>query len=360
MAKSILDFRPENAVKQLGSRSKVCLLSSKDVFDVLKKEPVPVIVMANNARIPHVIPGIMRAAQELDAVICFELAKSEGGLTGGYTGMPPKVYFETVVGYAEEMDYTLPFFIHGDHVTTKSADPEVVAESRALIQAELEAGYTSIAVDASFNPTEENVKISTELGRIVREAGAGLETEVGEILGTGVDARITTVEDALEFMEGITANGVVPDLLAINNGSKHGNYKPGEEVHIDLQRTKEIFDAISRWNVGIAQHGITGTPVHLLTQFADHGVRKGNVATLWQNIAHEGLPPDLMAAMRDWASSNGKDIKFATAQFKKEIDSIPEENRRRIADKAYETAKEFLKAFRAQGTATKVVQALTG
>jgi len=59
MAKSILDLRPENAVKQLGSRSEICLLSSKDIFDVLKKEPVPVIVMANNARIPHVIPGIL-------------------------------------------------------------------------------------------------------------------------------------------------------------------------------------------------------------------------------------------------------------------------------------------------------------
>ncbi len=357
MSRNILDLRPENAVKQLGSGSKVCLLSSKDIFDVLK--PHNVIVMANNARIRHVIPGIMRAAQELDAIIAFELAKSEGGLTGGYTGMPPKVYFETVVGYAEEMGITLPFFVHGDHVTTKSTAPEVVGDSRALIEAELEAGYTSIAVDASFNETPDNIKVSTELGRIVREAGAGLETEVGEILATGVDARITTVEDAVEFIEGIIANGITPDLLAINNGSKHGNYKPGEEVHIDLKRTKDIFDAISKWNVGIAQHGITGTPVHLLSQFADHGVRKGNVATLWQNIAQENLPPDLWSAMKDWAEKENKNIKFTTVQFKKEIDSIPEENRKKIEEITYQNAKEFIINFRAKGTASRVIQALT-
>ncbi len=357
MSKNILDLRPVNAVKRLGSRSKVCLLSSKDILDALKPESV--IVIANNARIKHVIPGIMRAARELDAVIAFELAKSEGGLTGGYTGMPPKVYFETVVGYAEEMGFTLPFFIHGDHVTTKSPDPKVVGDSRALIEAELAAGYTSIAVDASFNETSDNVKISTELGKVVREAGAGLETEVGEILGTGVDARITSVKDALDFMQGITANGITPDLLAINNGSKHGNYKPGEEVHIDLKRTREIFNAISKWNVGIAQHGITGTPVHLLSQFADHGVRKGNVATLWQNIAHKHLPPDLTKAIKDWCEKENKDIKFATAVFKKEIDSIPDEYRKRIEQDAYVNTKEFLVNFRAKGTATKVVQKLT-
>ncbi len=357
MAKNILDLRPENALKKLGSSSKVCLLSSKDIFDVLKKENC--IVMANNCRIKHVVPGILRAAQELDAVVAFELAKSEGGLTGGYTGMPPQLYFETVVGYAEEAGFTIPFFIHGDHVTTKSAAPDVVADSRALIEAELAAGYTSIAVDASFNETADNVRISTELGKIVRDAGAGLETEVGEILATGVDARITSVKDAVDFMEGITANGITPDLLAINNGAKHGNYTHGEEVHIDLKRTKEIFDAISRWHVGIAQHGITGTPVHLLSQFADHGVRKGNVATLWQNIAHEGLPPDLMKQINDWTAKEHKAIKFTTAVFKKEIDSIPEENRKKIALKAYEAAKEFLTNFRARGTATKVIESLT-
>ncbi|MHB8173086.1 MAG: class II fructose-bisphosphate aldolase, partial [Nitrospirota bacterium] len=87
-------------------------------------------------------------------------------------------------------------------------------------------------------------------------------------------------------------------------------------------------------------------------QFADYGIRKGNVGTNWQNIAHKGLPADLMQAMRDWAKKEGKDIKFATKQFYSEIDNIPEEYKKKIEQTAYESAKEFITAFRAVGTAT--------
>ncbi|MGB2697078.1 MAG: hypothetical protein WBD28_04365, partial [Candidatus Zixiibacteriota bacterium] len=77
----ILDLRPDHIKEKLGSHSKVCLLNSHHIFEVLREEKV--IVMACNARIKHVIPGIMRAAEKLDAVVAFELAKSEGGVDGG-------------------------------------------------------------------------------------------------------------------------------------------------------------------------------------------------------------------------------------------------------------------------------------
>ena len=72
----VLELRPPNALAKLGDDSKVCLLNGKDVVRVLRDDPV--IIMACNARIKHVIPGIMRAAEDLDATICFELAKTEG------------------------------------------------------------------------------------------------------------------------------------------------------------------------------------------------------------------------------------------------------------------------------------------
>lgn len=358
MAKTLFDLMPENARKKLGSATKLKVLSSHDVFRVLKDERV--IIMACNTRIKHVIPGIMRAAQDLDAVVCFELAKSESNLKGGYTGMTPAQYADIVFGYAEQIGVSKPFFIHGDHVTTKSPDPAVVGESRDLIKAQLEAGYTSVAIDASFNETEDNIKISSELGRMVLDAGAGLEAEVGEIKSTKEGGEITTVEEAVEFIEGLEKAGVHADLLAINNGSKHGNYKPGEEVHIDLKRTGDIYNAIKKWGVCIAQHGITGTPLNLVGQFADYGIRKGNVGTNWQNIAHEHLPAELMKTMREWAEKEKKDIKFATKQFLSEINSIPKENAKKIEDAAYASAVEFITAFRAKGSASFVEHRLLG
>src|SRR3989304_1767841 len=114
----LLDLRPDYIKEKLGSKSRVCLLNSHDIFRAIRDEKV--IIMACNTRIKHVIPGIMRAAQELDAIVAFELAKSEGNLKGGYTGMDPYIFFDVVTEYAERTGLTKPFFIHGDHVTTKS------------------------------------------------------------------------------------------------------------------------------------------------------------------------------------------------------------------------------------------------
>ena len=356
MAKTLQDLMPANARKKLGSASKLNVLSSHDVFRTLKEDKV--IIMACNTRIKHVIPGIMRAAQDLDAVVCYELAKSESDLKGGYTGMTPAQYADVVFGYAEAVKLSKPFFIHGDHVTTKSPESSVVGVSRDLVKAQLEAGYTSVAIDASFNETADNIKISADLGRMVLDAGAGLEAEVGEIKSTKEGGEITTVEEAVEFVEGMEKAKVHMDLLATNNGSKHGNYKPGEEVHIELKRTGDIYNAIKKWGVCIAQHGITGTPLDLVGQFADYGIRKGNVGTNWQNIAHDGLPADLMGKMREWAKKENKDIKFATKQFLSDINSVPAAVAKKIEDMAYKSAVEFITAFRAKGTASLVEKRL--
>jgi fructose-bisphosphate aldolase class II len=148
------------------------------------------------------------------------------------------------------------------------------------------------------------------------------------------------------------------DLLATNNGSKHGNYKPGEEVHIELKRTGEIYNAIKKWGVCIAQHGITGTPLDQVGQFADYGIRKGNVGTNWQNIAHDCIPADLMSKMREWAKKENKDIKFATKQFLTDINSMSKDCVKKTEEASYRSAAEFITAFRARGTASLVARRL--
>ncbi|MDY7034087.1 MAG: class II fructose-bisphosphate aldolase [Thermodesulfobacteriota bacterium] len=352
----VLDLRPERVKEKLGSSSRVCLLNSKDILRVLKDREV--IIMACNTRIKHAVPGIMKAAEELDAVVAFELAKSEGDVDGGYTGQNPKIYFETVIGYADERGFTKPFFIHGDHITVKDTSTNAIESARNLISEELKAGYTSFAIDASFNPVQDNIRITKELAQPIVNEGIGLEVEVGEIKAAGSEGTITTVEDALEFIQGLNEKNIHPDFLAINNGSKHGNYLEGEEISIDLQRTGEVYEAVKSYGVVIAQHGITGTPLNLVGRFADYGIRKGNVGTIWQNVVHEGLPEELMARMRTWAKDQGKDIKFATKPFKAEIDSINKEYADPIETKAYEEAKSFIKAFRAVGTASMVFDGL--
>lgn len=351
----LLALRPSNALKILGENSKILLMNSRHIFEAILDQKI--IILACNARFPQVIPGIMQAAEELDAVVCFELAKSEGNLDGGYTGQTPKQYVESILAYAEQVNFTKPFFIHGDHITVKEPKEEEVASSEALIRAEYEAGYTSFAIDASHMPMEYNIAVTEYLAAPIMEWGLGLEVEVGEIAGAA--GKLTTLEEATTFLKALRLAKIRPNLLAISNGSKHGNYLPGEEVHIDLRRTGEIFSAIKPWRVAIAQHGITGTPLHLVGQFADYGIRKGNVGTEWQNIAHRNLPTALFEEMEKWAETNKKDLKNATKHFKKEIDAMPEANKKAIANEAYVVAKEFIEAFRAAGSASLIARKLT-
>jgi fructose-bisphosphate aldolase class II len=350
-------FVPPNAAAKVPMENPACPLNGRDVFRALS--PHKVIVMACNIRIPSVIPGIMRAADELGAVVAFELAKTEGNVDGGYTGMNPGIFVDTIFSHAGNVGFSVPFLIHGDHITVKNTSPKEIEDARALIAAELSAGYTSFAIDASFNPIPDNARITALLSGPILERKLGLEVEVGEIKSAGSESALSTVEEAVDLLERLGAAGIAPDLLAVNNGSKHGNYLEGEKIFIDLERTGQIHAAVhGRFGVDIAQHGITGTPLHLIGRFADYGIRKGNVGTQWQNIAHAGMPPGLMQTMRDWAKAQGRDIKFATKPFKREIDAIPAEYAEKIERAAYREALQLFRAFRAEGTAKIVADHL--
>lgn len=357
MPKQLLDFVPPVVRDRLGTESTVCLLSGQDAFLGLCHERM--IVMAANPRISHVIPGIMRAAQELDAVVAFELTRTEGGIDGGYTGQTPESFSSTVLAYAETCGFTKPFIIHADHVTIRDTSVDELLAAQQLIEAQLAAGFTSFALDASFNPLSDNITIIQQLARPITERNFGLEVELGEVSTVGSSSTLTEVAEARDFLSSLVEKGIRPHLLAIDNGSKSGNYLDGQIVSIDLERTGEIFTLAREFGLaGLVQHGITGTPLRIVGRLADFGIRKGNIGTLWQNVAHAGLPIELMDAMRAWSKENGRDIKYATAVFKEEIDAIPQENMQLIQEMAYREAREFLKAFHAHGSATKLAASL--
>lgn len=358
MPNILLNRVPPQIREKLGSRSTICLLNGKDVFTGLALEPT--IIMACNPRIRHVIPGIMRAAQELDAVVAFELTRSEGGLDGGYTGQTPQIFFDTVIDYADQAGFTKPFIIHADHITVKDTSAAELSAAQQLLETQLAAGYTSFAIDASFNPLPDNIAIIAQLVQPVLARGLGLEVEIGEALDSQGNVTRTTPEEAERFLAGLADHGITPHLLAIENGYKRGNLLEGEVVLLDLEGTRAIFEVAKRFGLaGLVQHGITGTPLRLVGKLADYGIKKGNIGTLWQNVAHAGLPLDLMDTMRQWARREKRDIKYATGVFKAQIDAIPEDNRRQIEEMAYREAKEFITAFNAKGSASRLAAALT-
>lgn len=348
---------PDHVKKLLGSESRVCIINGSSVYGLLPDSPF--IIMGCNTRIRHVIPGIMRAAEELDAIVAFELTATEGGIDGGYTGQTPELFVKSLIEYAETCRFSKPFIIHADHITIKNSSDQELDSARKLLQAQLAAGYSSFALDASFCPIPENISILSSIVPMLHNYNVGLEVELGEVTPVGRESGLTTIEDAEEFLSGLAANNITPHLLAIDNGSKSGNYLDGQLVNIDLQRTGEIFETARRFGVsGLVQHGITGTPLRIVGRLAEYGIRKGNIGTLWQNVAHAGLPPELVDEMRDWAREQKRDIKYATAVFADRINSIGQDDMKLIAELAYREAKEFITAFHAKGSVSKLAEAL--
>jgi fructose-bisphosphate aldolase, class II len=352
MANDLTYLIPEQIRAKLGRCSTAVPVNGAHVFHFLASQHM--IIMGCNPRIKHIVPGIMRAAQELDALVAFELTRTEGGIDGGYTGQTPELFVATLLEAAETCKFTRPFLIHADHVTVRSTAAAERKSAQCLVAAQMAAGYTSFALDASFSSLADNIALVTELAEPIVAAGLGLEVELGEVPPVGQDSTITSLEETKEFLSALIQNNIAPQLLAIDNGSKSGNYLDGQMIAIDLEHTAAIYALAKQYGLsGLVQHGITGTPLRLVGKLAEFGIRKGNIGTLWQNVAHAGLPPDLMDAMRQWAKTEGKDLKYATGMFKADIDAIPESNCRQIQEMAYREAREFFIAFHAQGSGSR-------
>ncbi len=371
--RELLEKRPLNVQAAFGSEP-VALVSGRDIAAAARATGA--IVLAANVRSPLTIKGILKAAKELDAVVLLELAKSESTYCGcTYDNVPG-----FAAKYSSESGGGVVFGLHVDHYAIKSRDDLLgsVSHMRHLV----EAGWTSVAIDASHNPDWENLCFTRDLAMHI-PAYLGLEVEVGEIKGPG---EITTVEEALFFMGGLNSWAIFPDFLAISNGSKHGTYDStlGEAEGIDLARTKEVANAIAPFGATIAQHGISGTPLDKVSTFVNYGINKGNVGTLWQNIVFglemdpstgnaivrdgayvkdpaRGIPKKLWEQIVAWGDGQGLsrksgDYKKANKPFHDAIMDLDEMVRESIVDETAEWARKFIRAFHAEGSAEALME----
>jgi len=345
----------------------------KDLFEAIRGKPHS--IMAANIRTKASLQGIMKAAQETGSPVLFEIAMSELG----YTGFTPQTFVETIKTEAKRLGFDQPYAIHGDHITIKENIPEAVQKAEDLINEQIEAGFTSFAIDASHcfdvnAPTKrealrDNIEITTRLARIIQERvpRASIEVEVGEIGHTvGGKQELTTVEEAVEFVKALQENGVQPDLLAIHNGTEHGNAfdaqgNPVPQLGIDLQRTREVTEAIAEYGlVGITQHGTTGTAPEHLSKFVDAGIKKVNVATHFQNIVVDTVP--FRAEIDEWCLTSDDVAKPRAAEEAKIDPNMDPENRDQVLiGKLIKRANlGFFERLQPEALEPEVRQAITG
>ena len=374
--KAMLERRPLN-VKALWENENVGLVSGRDIYAAARE--LGCVILAANCRCPLTAKGVLRAAKKLNSAVVLEIAKSEANYCyGKFDNLPT-----FAVKYSKELGDGVIFSMHVDHYGIKGASD--VSKAVSHIPMLVGQGWTSLAVDASHLPDFENLCATRDVAMSL-PAYLGLEVEVGEIKGAG---ELSTVEEALFFIGGLNAWGVYPDLLAISNGSLHGTYDSasGQQEGIDLNRTLEIAEAVKPYGTAIAQHGISGTLLNKVAEFHKYQINKGNVATLFQNVAFglkmdpdtgnadlssgayvkesgRGISDSLWKKIVSWAdgekiSRKSGDYKKANLPFGRAMMQESNEIVERIVAETEEWTARFIKAMKSEGSADKVLEVVS-
>lgn len=367
--------RPPNVVK-LFPNSRALIVSGK-VIDRAMLAKGQAMTIAVNARNLIIVIGALMAAQEANAAIIIEIAKSEGG-ANPYCALNfwnLALYVDAIMN---RLGITVPVAIHADHYGIKSAKDAGTASIE--IPTMFDAGLTSIAIDASHMPDDQNLQACLHLFQFIPD-WSGLEVEVGEIKGK---KGLSTKEEALFLIQGLNAHSIFPDWIALNNGTTHGIEASDAGIQVDL--TAQIHEALAPYKVSGAQHGTSGNNYDRLRDImARTRTTKANVATALQMIswglrvndygnaiqqpsgdfikqAGEGVTEDLWTAMVAYATKQGLkagDYKKLNLPFENKILSQPKaiQNRmvKRVRDFVYYLLTEV---FNAQGTAPLAIEAI--
>jgi fructose/tagatose bisphosphate aldolase len=273
--KALKTGRPPNVVK-LFPNSRALIVSGKFI-DMAMLAKGNAMAIAANGRNNFVIRGALQAAQRANAAIIIEIARSEGG-ANAYCAVNYWNIARQVDTLCNELGITVPVAIHADHYGIKKEQD--INEAKIEIPTLFEAGMTSIAIDASHLPDDQNLLANLELNPFIPK-WAGLETEVGEIKGK---LGLSTVEEALFLIQGLNAHDIFPNWIALNNGTTHGIETSGQGIQVGL--TAEIHQALAEYKISGAQHGTSGNSSDRLREIAAKTkTTKANVATALQMIS---------------------------------------------------------------------------
>lgn len=160
-----------------------------------------------------------------------------------------------------------PYVIHMDH-----------GDSIESIMRAVHVGFTSVMIDGSALPFEENIAKTAEVVNYCHMVGVSVEGELGTIgdTGTSIEGGMTEViytnpEDAKKFVE---QTGV--DTLAVAIGTCHGLYPKGVTPKLRMDVLEEITKVV---DIPLVLHGGSGNPDSEIAEAVRLGIQKVNISS---------------------------------------------------------------------------------
>ncbi|MBQ7962877.1 MAG: class II aldolase [Clostridia bacterium] len=203
----------------------------------------------------EMIIGAVKAAEEMNTPIILQIAEKR------MKQSPMHLMAPMMVSAAKNAK--VPVAVHLDHGLTMDC-----------IKTALEYGFTSVMLDGSLLPFEENIELTKKVRAEADRYGATVEGELGVVGGNEGDTAVHKIQctdpaKALEFCE---KTGV--DCLAVAIGNAHGNYPVLPELRFDV-----LEDIYKRVYTPLVLHGGTGITDEMFRRAISLGIRKINIAT---------------------------------------------------------------------------------
>jgi len=202
--------------------------------------------------------GIARAAQQERSPVIIQVSES----TIRYAGLKPITHIVSTVAKNEVPD--VPVALHLDH--GKSFDAAIEC---------INAGFTSVHIDASAKPLDENIAITRDVVKYAHDRGVWVQGEVGVIIGAhgavgDMIAEEIPLADPDEVFKFVEETGV--DTVSAAVGTAHGAFK-NEKIHFDL-----LGKIVSNLEIPFVLHGASGNDKDL-KKVVEVGVSIVNIGT---------------------------------------------------------------------------------
>ena len=230
---------------------------------------------AYNVNNMELLQAIVEAGEELQAPIILQIS-------AGARKYANQTYLVKLVEAALATS-TIPIALHLDH-----------GEDFEICKACIDGGFSSVMIDGSKFPFEENIALTKQVVDYAHSKGISVEAELGKLAGvednisvSDKDAIYTNPSQAKEFIE---RSGC--DSLAVAIGTSHGAYKFAGDAKLDFERLAEIKAAVGA-DYPLVLHGASSVPEDLVKVCNDFGAQingaKGVPEAMFEKAREMGI-----------------------------------------------------------------------
>jgi len=205
----------------------MALVTTKKMFEMAYKNGYA--VGAFNVNNMEITQGIVEAIAEEKAPLILQVSR-------GARAYASISYLKAIINVAVEENPDIPIAINLDHGDNFETCKQFVDD-----------GFTSVMIDASSKPFEENVKITKQVVEYAHDHGVVVEAELGQLGGieedvVGVDDVTKHLADPDEVQEFVEKSGC--DSLAVACGTSHGAYKFKKEPKLAFDVIQQVADRL--------------------------------------------------------------------------------------------------------------------